>query len=533
MKRHSYINIISILILLSLLGFGCTLPLCTVSEYVVTRTDDVAAGLCAVGNCSLRQAITASNVCPGQQDVRIPVGTYILTRTGAGENSNARGDLDIVDSVNIIGTGMPVIDGNATDRVFDIQPGAVVGMSGLVVQNGQYEEVELGEGGGIQNKGNLTATGLLIRNNVGRGAGSNGGGGLSNKDGATAVISHSAIISNFSEEGAGGILNYGNMTLDNVTISGNDAYGIFTAVGHLEISYSTITNNHPYQIQSSGDAVVISNSIISGSTDWSSCRGAFISNGFNIEYYSAGTDPRDNCNFTQSSDLVNVDPVLLPLSTYDGTTLPFHELDPASPAIDSADPAHCSGTDQRGVARPQGAACDRGAYEWHEGIPTPDVPPATAPPEVGAPVLIQYILVVQVPANCRQGPGVEYPVVNSAQPGAQVQVIGKSMDGAWWYSQIANDKCFISNIAGTPSGDLTKLSIIPDPPKPVPTSTPKPEKVEPTDKPTNQVIVEIDYDGDGYPASKDCNDKNAKINPGAVETPNDKVDSNCNGDDNK
>jgi len=123
--------------------------------------------------------------------------------------------------------------------------------------------------------------------------------------------------------------------------------------------------------------------------------------------------------------------------------------------------------------------------------------------------------------------------VNSAQPGTQVQVIGKSVDGAWWYSQIANDKCFISNIAGIPSGDLTKLSIIPDPPKPAPTSTPKPEKVEPTDKPTNQVIVEIDYDGDGYPASKDCNDKNAKINPGAVEVPNDKVDSNCNGDDNK
>ena len=149
------------------------------------------------------------------------------------------------------------------------------------------------------------------------------------------------------------------------------------------------------------------------------------------------------------------------------------------------------------------------------------------------PTIVPYILVIQVPANCRQGPGVEYPVVNSAQPGVQVHVIGKSVDGAWWYSQIANDKCFISNIAGIPSGDLSQLSIITDRPKPAPTPTPKPEKVEPTDKPTNPVIVEIDYDGDGYPASKDCNDKDAKVNPGAVETPKDGVDSNCNGDDDK
>lgn len=51
--------------------------------------------------------------------------------------------------------------------------------------------------------------------------------------------------------------------------------------------------------------------------------------------------------------------------------------------------------------------------------------------------------------------------------------------------------------------------------------------------PTDEVIVDPDNDGDGYPFSTDCNDKDPKINPDAVETPDDKVDSNCNGDDDK
>jgi uncharacterized protein YraI len=144
-----------------------------------------------------------------------------------------------------------------------------------------------------------------------------------------------------------------------------------------------------------------------------------------------------------------------------------------------------------------------------------------------------FILIIQVPANCRQGPGTAYPVVNSALPGQQIQVSGKSADGTWWYSQVKNDKCWISNVAGTPTGDLSQLTIIPAPPTPVPTETKAPAEEKPVEQnpePTNTTVAEPDNDGDGYPFSVDCNDKDPKINPGAVETLNDKVDNNCNGD---
>ena len=52
-----------------------------------------------------------------------------------------------------------------------------------------------------------------------------------------------------------------------------------------------------------------------------------------------------------------------PLVDNGGPTL-THALQAGSPAIDAADDAVCPATDQRGVDRPQGAACDVGAYEY-------------------------------------------------------------------------------------------------------------------------------------------------------------------------
>jgi hypothetical protein len=57
-----------------------------------------------------------------------------------------------------------------------------------------------------------------------------------------------------------------------------------------------------------------------------------------------------------------IDPKLGPLADNGGPTR-THALLLGSPAIDAASTPDCPTTDQRGVLRPQGAACDIGSYE--------------------------------------------------------------------------------------------------------------------------------------------------------------------------
>jgi hypothetical protein len=58
----------------------------------------------------------------------------------------------------------------------------------------------------------------------------------------------------------------------------------------------------------------------------------------------------------------SIDPLLGLLSKNGGTTA-THALLAGSPAIDAGTSEGCPATDQRGVTRPQGEACDMGSYE--------------------------------------------------------------------------------------------------------------------------------------------------------------------------
>jgi CSLREA domain-containing protein len=210
------------------------------------------------------------------------------------------------------------------------------------------------DGGGIYNNGGKVAlTNSTVSNN--RGASDMGGamgGGIYNNPIGTVLLTNSTLSGNSATDGfmgdpgrGGGILNNGGaVTLSSSTLSENEA----STGGGILVG--------------SGGAVTVTNSIIAHSIG-EDCDGTIVSRDCNI-------DSDNTCSLTQPHDQPNTDPRLDPLADNGGPTW-THALQDESPAIDAGD---CSGgtidEDQRGATRPQGDACDIGAYEY--GVLTTD-----------------------------------------------------------------------------------------------------------------------------------------------------------------
>jgi hypothetical protein len=89
----------------------------------------------------------------------------------------------------------------------------------------------------------------------------------------------------------------------------------------------------------------------------SDCSGPVLSAGFSIE-------GRTSCELSGPGDLQDTDPLLGPLRDNGGPTKTL-ALGRRSDARDHVPTTElgCRGVDQRGVSRPQGRACDVGAFE--------------------------------------------------------------------------------------------------------------------------------------------------------------------------
>jgi hypothetical protein len=169
--------------------------------------------------------------------------------------------------------------------------------------------------------------------------------------GAVLTLTNSTLSGNSTENGSpdysvgGGIYNEGNATRTNVTISGNTALngGGIANTGSATLTNVTIGANTAGDlggsgIYSEGATVLLANTIVAN--PGTNCAGVpLVSSGHNLS--SDGSPLQDNGGPTFTQALL-----------------------PGSPAIDAAYP-FCPPptTDQRGVNRPQGAACDIGAYE--------------------------------------------------------------------------------------------------------------------------------------------------------------------------
>jgi hypothetical protein len=322
-------------------------------------------------------------------------GDTLLVAIGEYTDGDTVAQLDT--SVRILGgwntafmaqSGASTLDGpEAWQGVVTVSFGATAVLERIVVQNGI--------GSGVVNEGDLTLEESTIRDNTGFNGGGIFNSGILSLDGSTvsgntasmsggiynsglATLSHSTVSGNTTTfwQG-GGFSNGGLLLLINSTVSGNTSWaegGGIDNSGRLDISSSTITEN---TAGSSGGgirafgSVVMRNSILAGNSAYfgPDCVGTIDSKGYNL----LGVD--DDCTFYSAlGDWVGqkASPVyagLAPLADNGGPTA-THALLPGSPAIDSGNPAGCTGidgslltTDQRGLPRPVGPACDIGAFE--------------------------------------------------------------------------------------------------------------------------------------------------------------------------
>ena len=323
-------------------SFALTNTGATPQTYTVTTTDDTPIDATCAASCTLRQAINASNANdPG-------VGNHNTIQFAAGgtaaitlANDANHGTLVLSRDVTIDGSGKSVtIDGGGAVQLIVVNSGMHVALNALTFANGSSPG---GAGGAINNSGIVTVTNSTFSGNHADSSGV--GGAINNGTGGTLTIANSTFSANHAS-GGGAIVNSSGATatLTNATFSGNsDGNG---ATGGAII-------NNP------GGTLTMTNTIVANSTNSSDLSGAITGND-NVIDDSSGT-------LTGSGNRVNQSALLSVLGGYSGTSQTFALL-PGSPAIDAGDDATCaaapvSGLDQRGIARPQGARCDIGAFE--------------------------------------------------------------------------------------------------------------------------------------------------------------------------
>jgi CSLREA domain-containing protein len=308
MKTTIKILVILTLMLALLPGAG---TVHAASITVTTTADELNAN----GNCSLREAIQAANTDTAVD--ACPAGTGADTITvPAGTYNLSLGDLNAVDvTINGTGAGSTIIKQNqAGERVFETT--GTVNISRVTITGGQAGTSSTVpghlHGGGLHNHGISTLTNVTFTGNA-----------APNVDPAN------------STSGKGGaIWNAGSMTLINVTIANNTAAVSGGGIG--------------------GIAPTLTNTIVANNSP-DNCSVVITAGSNNLQF------PGTSCGGT----ITTADPLLGPLT---GGVYP---LLAGSPAIDTGTNTGCPPTDELGTARPQGAACDIGAFEF---VPAPAAP---------------------------------------------------------------------------------------------------------------------------------------------------------------
>jgi len=197
---------------------------------VDTLLDDAFATACLPGvadDCSLRGAITAANGIPLPEvvTVEVPSGQYTLTIGGSGENGNQTGDLDVQRSMTLSGANVVLTDvsggggGGLNDRLLEVHGVSTL----LVVEDLTFEEsvpaADL-HAVTVRKGAALRMSRVYIETS---GSTTNGGGGLLVDAGASASLTDGKVWYNAGFQGAGILVDDGNLTVTGSQIRNNVA----------------------------------------------------------------------------------------------------------------------------------------------------------------------------------------------------------------------------------------------------------------------------------------------------------------------
>jgi hypothetical protein len=306
----------------------------------VTISDSAVTGNTARARCG------ASSFCLAEGGaIFADRSTVTVTRTVLSGNHASAGGAIRAQGSTVTITDSTVSDNHADDGGngggLRVQGGSLTVATSTVASNTSSVE-----GGGIYNDGGS----LDIRGSTISGNATFWGGGVFDGGAATAMIVNSTIADNSATYAGGLATGYGSTeVIMNTTIADNTAQGGIGCVGGfptcgggglLSVGPNTVTLSDSIIANGSGDDCV-------------SLGGTVADGGSNL-----GSD--GTCGFTAPS-LSGVAPMLGVLADNGG---PTQTLMPevGSPAIDAG--GMCSATtDQRGISRPQGPACDVGAVE--------------------------------------------------------------------------------------------------------------------------------------------------------------------------
>ena len=98
--------------------------------------------------------------------------------------------------------------------------------------------------------------------------------------------------------------------------------------------------------------------------------------------------------------------------------------------------------------------------------PSPAATPTPAPTPAGGKGNSSPVLTTNDPINLRSGPGTAYPAKGKSEPGKEYKIVGKNKDGTWWQIEVGGQKLWISAKYSNATGDLAKVAVVQNIPKP-------------------------------------------------------------------